>query len=462
MPIFLPRKRASASSLSFCRSSPATTTEPLSARSSPVITISSVDLPDPDGPSRPTASPRPIFRSMSLEDMHPRRAAAEREVDAAQRHRIASERMPRRVIHVCSRPAPVMGDAWQVIWVRERLAPNAACCRAAALCCVLLAARRGYRASRRPSGDRPSRSWRSAIRLTAGFGLPRSDGFVPRLQAALSAKGLAAELDNAGVSGDTARGGTRAARLVGAAGHRRRDPRARRQRHAARNRSAGDLHGARRDSAAAEPTPYRRSLVRHAGHAQPRRRLCALLRAIYPELAAKYGVLLYPFFLDGSAADLTLRQADGLHPNAAGVNAIVAHILPKVQELIAQIRQLTGAAGLRGVSDALMLRLAANCRPRGAGVMPRLFTGLEIPPQVAQSLADDARRAAGRALDRSGELSPHAALHRRHRRRPGARHRQSPRRRAARAVRASPRRAFLVRRPQAARIGRRGGAGRSR
>jgi len=59
---------------------------------------------------------------------------------------------------------------------------------------------------------------------------------------------------------------------------------------------------------------------------------------IYPELAAKYGVLLYPFFLAAPAADLTLRQADGLHPNAAGVNAIVADIFPKVQELITQIR----------------------------------------------------------------------------------------------------------------------------
>jgi acyl-CoA thioesterase-1 len=59
---------------------------------------------------------------------------------------------------------------------------------------------------------------------------------------------------------------------------------------------------------------------------------------IYPELAAKYGVLLYPFFLTGPGVDLTLRQHDGLHPNAAGVNAIVAHIFPKVQELIARIR----------------------------------------------------------------------------------------------------------------------------
>ena len=30
---------------------------------------------------------------------------------------------------------------------------------------------------------------------------------------------------------------------------------------------------------------------------------------IYPELAAKYGVLLYPFFLDGVAGDLNLDAA---------------------------------------------------------------------------------------------------------------------------------------------------------
>ena len=59
---------------------------------------------------------------------------------------------------------------------------------------------------------------------------------------------------------------------------------------------------------------------------------------IYPELAAKYGVPLYPFFLDGVAADLSLTQPDGLHPNAAGVNVIVARILPKMEELIARIR----------------------------------------------------------------------------------------------------------------------------
>ena len=52
--------------------------------------------------------------------------------------------------------------------------------------------------------------------------------------------------------------------------------------------------------------------------------MCDRSKRIYPELAAKYGVLLYPFFLDGVAADLGLLQQDGLHPNAAGVDVIVA------------------------------------------------------------------------------------------------------------------------------------------
>src|SRR3984957_10058325 len=55
-------------------------------------------------------------------------------------------------------------------------------------------------------------------------------------------------------------------------------------------------------------------------------------------LAAKYDVLIYPFFLDGAAADLKLLQHDGLHPNASGVDVIVARILPKVEELIAHAR----------------------------------------------------------------------------------------------------------------------------
>jgi acyl-CoA thioesterase-1 len=58
---------------------------------------------------------------------------------------------------------------------------------------------------------------------------------------------------------------------------------------------------------------------------------------IFPDLAKKHDALLYPFFLDGVAIDPTLTLPDGLHPNARGVDRIVAGILPKVRELIARI-----------------------------------------------------------------------------------------------------------------------------
>lgn len=59
--------------------------------------------------------------------------------------------------------------------------------------------------------------------------------------------------------------------------------------------------------------------------------------SIFSELAAAHDVLFYPFFLDGVAAQSKLNQRDGVHPNAAGVDVIVARILPKVEELVARV-----------------------------------------------------------------------------------------------------------------------------
>ena len=170
--------------------------------------------------------------------------------------------------------------------------------------------------------------------LTAGYGLADKDGFVPRLQAALAKNGTAADVANAGVSGDTASDGL--ARLdwsvpqgtdavIVALG-------------------ANDmLRGIKPEvTRAALDAILRRLTARHIAVL-----LCGMRAApnmgadygrdfeqIYPELAAQYGVLLYPFFLDGVAADLTLTQPDGLHPNPAGVGVIVQRILPKVMELV--------------------------------------------------------------------------------------------------------------------------------
>jgi acyl-CoA thioesterase I len=57
--------------------------------------------------------------------------------------------------------------------------------------------------------------------------------------------------------------------------------------------------------------------------------------AIFPRLAEKYDVPLYPFFLDGVAADRDLLLEDGMHPNAAGIDRMVERVLPEVEKLIA-------------------------------------------------------------------------------------------------------------------------------
>ena len=66
--------------------------------------------------------------------------------------------------------------------------------------------------------------------------------------------------------------------------------------------------------------------------------MCAVSMPSIRRLPRLHAVVFYPFFLEGVAADPNFNQRDGLHPNAAGVDVIVAHILPKVEELIAVAR----------------------------------------------------------------------------------------------------------------------------
>jgi acyl-CoA thioesterase I len=174
--------------------------------------------------------------------------------------------------------------------------------------------------------------------LTAGYGLPAKDGLVPRLQAALAADHVGTEVANAGVSGDTATDGLARLDWSVPAGT---DA-------VIVELGANDMLRGLQPQAtrAALDAILRRLTARHIAVL-----LCGMRAApnlgdaydrefdrIYPELAAQYGVLLYPFFLDGVAADLKLTQPDGMHPNAAGVNVIVERILPKVKDLIARAK----------------------------------------------------------------------------------------------------------------------------
>jgi acyl-CoA thioesterase-1 len=65
----------------------------------------------------------------------------------------------------------------------------------------------------------------------------------------------------------------------------------------------------------------------------------ARFNSIYPDVAKAFDVPLYPFFLEGVAADAKLNQADGIHPTAAGVDIIVGRIMPTVEAFIGTIAE---------------------------------------------------------------------------------------------------------------------------
>ncbi|HEX6102487.1 MAG TPA: arylesterase [Alphaproteobacteria bacterium] len=166
--------------------------------------------------------------------------------------------------------------------------------------------------------------------LTAGFGLGPGQGFAPQLERALKENGVDARVIDAGVSGDTTAGGL--ARLDWALAER------------------PDLVilelGANDMLRGVDPAETRANLdamlakLRAAG---PKVLLAGMRAApnlgpdyagafekAYADLAAKYAVPLYPFFLEGVATDPKLNLPDGLHPNEAGVREIVRRILPHV------------------------------------------------------------------------------------------------------------------------------------
>jgi acyl-CoA thioesterase-1 len=186
--------------------------------------------------------------------------------------------------------------------------------------------------------DSPVRIVALGDSLTAGLGLPVNASFPAKLETALRQRGVAVEITNAGVSGDTASGGL--ARLdwsvpqgtdaviveLGANDMLRgMDPKITR---------------------AAFAEIVRRLRERHIAVLLAGMRVAPNLGAeyarqfesIYSDLAAKHDVLLYPFFLDGVAGDPTLNQPDGIHPTAAGVEEIVTRMLPQVEELVSRVR----------------------------------------------------------------------------------------------------------------------------
>jgi acyl-CoA thioesterase I len=192
------------------------------------------------------------------------------------------------------------------------------------------------------AAERPVRIVALGDSLTSGVGLAGSAAFPARLEKALRAKGLAVEIANAGVSGDTASGGL--ARLDWAV-----PP----------GTDAVIVELGANDMLRGVDPKVTRKALEEIVRRLTERRLPVLLagmraapnlgddyvrdfEAIYPDLARSYDLLLYPFFLDGIVANARFNQRDGLHPTAAGIDRIVTGILPKAEELVARVRDKRG------------------------------------------------------------------------------------------------------------------------
>ena len=197
---------------------------------------------------------------------------------------------------------------------------------------VLMTAGTGF--ARATADARPIKIVVLGDSLSAGLGLSAAAAFPARLQKTLESKGIAVEISNAGVSGDTSSGGrdrldwsvpdgTQAVILELGANDALRgtDP--------AVTRSAlSDI---------LTRLKARGIAVLLCGMVAPPNYgsdYSARFNAIYPDLAKSFGVPLYPFFLEGVAADAGLNQADGMHPTAEGVDVIVKNILPTVQAFL--------------------------------------------------------------------------------------------------------------------------------
>lgn len=171
--------------------------------------------------------------------------------------------------------------------------------------------------------------------ITAGYGLPSRDALPARLEAQLKKLAPNTRVRAAGVSGDTTAGGLARVDfsvqsdtslcIVALGGNdllQGLDPK---QTRANLDRILQKLRARRIPAMLAgltAPTAIGRSYARDFG-------------ALFPDLARKYGLPLYPNLLDGVAGNRTLNQRDGIHPNAAGVNIIAARLAPAVARALA-------------------------------------------------------------------------------------------------------------------------------
>ena len=173
--------------------------------------------------------------------------------------------------------------------------------------------------------------------LTAGYGLEQGLGFVPQLQATLRRHGIAAEVADGGVSGDTSEAGK--ARLGWTLDGLPRKPDLIIVELGANDMLRGldpKLTEANLDAMLSELKKRRIPVLLAGMRAAPNLDPAYIARfeAIYPSMARKHGVATYPFFLEGAAGQQGMIQQDGMHPTFEGVKRVVTGITPAVKQAL--------------------------------------------------------------------------------------------------------------------------------
>jgi len=210
--------------------------------------------------------------------------------------------------------------------VRVRRLVNWGAIPAALLCVVGFAGAAG--------ADQPVRILAFGDSLTAGYGLAPENAFPVKLQARLKADGFDAVVLNGGFSGDTTAGGV--SRIKWSLKDKPQYVIVELGANDALRGIAPAVTEANLDTILARFRDARVKVLL-AGMRAPSNwgaQYETRFDAIYPRLAKKFGVPLYPFFLDGVVLDPALNQGDGLHPTARGIDVIVARIAPVVERLI--------------------------------------------------------------------------------------------------------------------------------
>jgi len=174
--------------------------------------------------------------------------------------------------------------------------------------------------------------------LTAGYGLDPGEGFTDELERVINALGSSVTVINAGVSGDTSSGGLSRLEWV---------------LDSFKNIDLVILALGANDALRGIQPKITAQNIDQMAKILKKRNIPTVIAGmlappnlgkvygtkfnnIYPSTSKKYGMVLYPFLLDGVAGIIELNQTDRIHPNKKGVSIISKKMAPVIIKVLSR------------------------------------------------------------------------------------------------------------------------------